>query len=102
MSQSICDKKYRTKLKIQVLEHYGNGKLACVKCGFLDIRALTIDHINGGGNAERKRLNRTGLRIYVWLKNQGFPSGYQTLCMNCQMIKKSQNGEYGKGSGTGA
>lgn len=28
---------------------------SCVKCSFLDSRALQIDHINGGGTQERKQ-----------------------------------------------
>ncbi|KKL06542.1 hypothetical protein LCGC14_2595010, partial [marine sediment metagenome] len=36
--------------KPYVLRYYGRGKLACVHCGFEDIRALTLDHINGGGS----------------------------------------------------
>src|SRR5690606_22318669 len=29
----------------------------CVKCGFSDIRALQIDHVNGGGTIERRKFN---------------------------------------------
>ena len=44
------------KTKREVLTHYGNGKYACVKCGFDDGRALSIDHINSGGRKERIKL----------------------------------------------
>lgn len=84
------------KTKTMVLTHYGNGKMACVKCGFEDIRALTIDHINGNGSAERK-IHYSGNRFYTYLKNHNFPSGYQTLCANCQKIKQVENKEWGKG-----
>ena len=76
------------ELKIKVLTHYGNGKCACVKCGFDDIRALSIDHIGGGGR-EHMRNAKIG-NMYLWLWKQNFPDGYQTLCMNCQFIKSSQ------------
>ena len=74
------------------LVHYGNGKCACVKCGFDDVRALSIDHIDGRGNHFRQQ-NPMGGQVYHWLKMQGYPTGYQTLCMNCQFIKRSDNKE---------
>ena len=77
-------------LRTEVLTHYGNGRCACVRCGFTDIRALSIDHINGGGAQDRKKVG-SGVRFYKWLKDMGYPQGYQTLCMNCQFIKKHWN-----------
>lgn len=84
----------QTKIKIDVLTHYGNGECKCVRCGFDDIRALSIDHINGNGTKERRRTGRGGKRFYRWLKNQGYLEGYQTLCMNCQFIKATKEAEY--------
>ena len=75
----------REKRKSLVLSHYGNGNLACVKCGFNDVRALSIDHINDNGTEHRKKI---GCNIYLWLITNEFPPGYQTLCMNCQFIKR--------------
>ncbi|KKN71801.1 hypothetical protein LCGC14_0416550, partial [marine sediment metagenome] len=76
------NRKRRQALKIEVLTHYSNGKCACVRCGFDDLMALSIDHIEGGGAKHRREIR--GLTIYYWLTLQGFPSGYQVLCMNCQ------------------
>lgn len=76
--------------KIEVLEYYSNGKLRCVKCGFTDIRALSIDHINGNGAQHRKIVGRN---VYNKLIQNDFPKGYQTLCMNCQFIKRDENKE---------
>lgn len=87
------NKEYSTKhlleLKIKVLTHYGNGKCACVRCGFNDLRALSIDHIYGGGNKHRKEINLGsggGLNFYKWLINNNYPEGFRTLCWNCQII----------------
>jgi hypothetical protein len=88
-------KKYRQSYKVDVLTHYGDGKLACVKCGFSDIRALSIDHINGGGNKHKKE-NGIKSNIYVWLKKNGYPKGFQTLCMSCQWEKRENNKELEK------
>ncbi len=77
---------YKQKLKVEVFTHYGKGKCACIQCGFTDLRALSIDHLNGGGNAQRRLIHAAN--FYVWLKNNDYPEGYQTLCMNCQWIKR--------------
>lgn len=80
-------------IKTQVLTHYGNGKLNCVKCGFSDIRALCLDHINGGGSKQRSNSFRGGYYKYYLLKTQIYPNGYQTLCMNCNYSKRITNNE---------
>ena len=80
------------ELKLQLLTHYGNGKCTCVVCGFDDIRALCIDHINNDGASHRKEINsKGGYRTYYWLKRHGLPSGYQTLCANCNSIKRAEH-----------
>lgn len=89
------DRDRHTRLKREVLTHYGNGKCACVRCGFEDIRALSIDHVNGGGAQHRRELGSKS--ILVWIRNNNYPDGYQTLCLNCQFIKIVENGERNKG-----
>ena len=78
------------KKKLNILSHYSNGIIKCAHCGFDDIRALSIDHIDGGGAPHRRM---TGNDIYGWLKRNGYPDGYQVLCMNCQLIKRQVNRE---------
>lgn len=86
-------KRGRAKVRLEILTHYGNGQVACVRCGFNDARALSIDHIKGGGNQHRNSVQRHGTAFYNWLRKLGFPEGYQTLCMNCQWIKRREEGE---------
>lgn len=62
----------------------------CIRCGFDDPRALQIDHINGGGNAERKRLGSGTTYHKHMLKDI---SKYQLLCANCNQIKKHDRSE---------
>ncbi len=85
----------RDKIKDEVLSHYSNSDYpVCIKCGFDDIRALSIDHINEDGSEQRKHLSAAkhgGARFYKWLKNNNYPDGYQTLCMNCQFIKRIEH-----------
>lgn len=79
-------------LKVEILTHYGNGRCSCVKCGYNNILALSIDHINGDGKQHRQ-MKGVGSKFYRWLKNNNFPMGFQTLCMNCQRIKMIENNE---------
>ncbi len=80
-------RKYRDLRKIEVLTHYGNGKCACVICGESRLACLSIDHIIGNGMAEKRKYGyKSGQGIYRWLKRNGYPVGYQTLCMNCQWV----------------
>ena len=81
------------RLKVEVLTHYSNSKLACVICGESRLACLSIDHINGGGSQHRRELKKRSQGFYRWLRNENYPEGYQTLCMNCQFIKKIENEE---------
>ena len=75
------------KLKNDVMDVLG-GK--CVRCGFLDRRALQVDHINGGGRAEYLK---TGSRNVYKKIRDGHTEGYQLLCSNCNWIKRHENRE---------
>lgn len=89
--------RYHREIKLKALRHYSkNGsEPVCKECGFSDIRALSIDHILGGGAQHRLKVGvKTGTHFYHWLKKQGYPEGYQVLCMNCQFIKRHTNKEW--------
>lgn len=78
-----------------VLELLG-GK--CKKCGFSDIRALQLDHINGGGNKEYKKLGNYAVYRRI-IKNFSFEKlHYQILCANCNWIKRYENKEIRNGN----
>ncbi len=76
-------------LKDKVFMAYGGWVCAC--CGETEKSFLTIDHINNDGYKLRKVQGHSS-DFYRWLKNHGFPSGYQVLCMNCQFGKRMNNG----------
>lgn len=74
-------RKSRRKLKIDTLRAYGGEHPKCKCCGEDNIWFLTIDHINGGGY---KHLKEIGLgNLYLWLKKNNYPTGFQVLCFNC-------------------
>lgn len=73
-------KKWNWDSKIKALNAYG-GK--CICCGITEPKFLALDHINGSGNQHRKTIgNKT---IYVWLRQNNYPKGFQVLCHNCNM-----------------
>lgn len=83
----------RQSLKHEVLAHYSGDPPKCQRCGFQDIRALSVGHIRGNGKKHRMQIGQ--LNLHEWLKRQGYPEGFQVLCMNCQWIKRVENNELG-------
>jgi hypothetical protein len=93
----IQGKIYRENVKLKILVYY--SKTDPPQCAdphhthdvpFTDIRALTIDHINGGGSEHRREMRKKGNTFYNWLKKNYYPNGYQCLCVNCQFIKEAE------------
>ncbi len=76
---------YYLKRKVFVLGHYGATPLRCACCGDSHIEFLTLDHVNNDGAAHRKEIGAG--QIYDWLIDNGFPAGFQVLCMNCNFAK---------------
>lgn len=79
------------KRRKELLEYFGNK---CVGCNFDDWRTLQVDHINGGGNKERKKFKNTWHYTKHLLKKENRHK-YQLLCANCNKIKQYENKEYG-------
>lgn len=61
----------------QAFSHYGDS---CACCGIADVALLCIDHIHRNGAAHRRTFSGDILR---WLKRNNYPSGFRTLCRNC-------------------
>ena len=63
----------------------------CKHCGYKDLRALCIDHISGGGTAERRKRGRISVQREIIRRVRSGDltvfSEYQLLCANCNMIK---------------
>ena len=81
----VSGKKSRLILRDKVFDAYGGYICAC--CGETEKAFLTIDHIDGGGHKHRTEIGPG--RMYYWLRDNNYPSGFQVLCMNCQWGKKN-------------
>lgn len=90
-----CDKKYSLEkykvkdLRIAIIDRLGRK---CVKCGFSDIRALQIDHKEGGGKKEINSFKGNYRNYYRMILGTNLER-FQILCANCNWIKRYENNE---------
>lgn len=72
---------YRVRLREQTLLAYG-GRCACSACAEIRLDRLTLDHVSGNGDQDRRggRLN-----FFAKLRKEGWPrqDGLRVLCYNC-------------------
>jgi len=106
-------REYWQALRREVMGAYGGSVCAC--CGETEEQFLTIDHVFNDGAKHRRQIgykdgNGKGSSSATlrWLKTHNYPSGFQVLCMNCNLGKqrnggicphKSQSNENGVNSG---
>jgi len=84
---------YSIKIRLTVLLYYSGYPPKCACCGETTLKFLGIDHINKNGKKHRREANIHGGRgLYVWLRKNHFPEGFQVLCHNCNFAK----GHYGR------
>ena len=80
-------KTFTQKAKLDVLTHYANGVPKCNCRSEAQIAFLTIDHIVPIRRKRDKDGNRNGVLHYAKLRMQGYPTGFQVLCFNCNCAK---------------
>ena len=69
---------------------------ACVQCGYdLDLRGLVLDHKEGDGHADRKKLGSKIFRYYVNNLKEA-EAKLQVLCATCNQIKAFENREHNR------
>ena len=85
----------RRRYRTDALLHYSNGTMQCACPGCTETRLefLTLDHIDGGGNKDRRRLTKSanrnpgGLAVYYDLRRRNYPTGFRVLCFNCNSAR---------------
>lgn len=81
-------RRWRQQLRLMAIEKLGR---VCRMCGFDDMRALQIDHVNGRGILDRKERKRDE---YYRLVVNDKTGKFQLLCANCNWIKRHENEEW--------
>lgn len=80
----------------QAIEHYSAPDPKCACCGEANPSFLTIDHENNDGAKLRmawgRRRDWGGHHLARMLRQKGWPSGYQILCMNCNLGRHKNGG----------
>ena len=91
----IARYEYYSRIKTEALAILGNK---CVRCGFDDLRALQIDHINEDGGEDRKHKTKKN-NAYLYRRIiKGDAADLQLLCANCNCIKAWESGSFHKTS----
>lgn len=88
----IAMRKQRLRRKMIIFRHY-SPELKCAICGFNDIKALQLDHINGGGLKHLRSIAGGSANFHNWIIQNNFPPILQILCANCNTIKRYENKE---------
>jgi hypothetical protein len=82
---------YRQLAKDAAFEAYGGYICRC--CGETHKLFLDLDHINNDGAKHRRDNNLTaGNQLYIWLRTNNYPPGFQVLCSNCNRGKFRNGG----------
>lgn len=81
---------YMQQIRIEVLKELGG---VCRICSFSDVRALQIDHVNGDGAEDRRKMRGRKYLLFVLDSVKNKENRYQLLCANCNWIKRVENEE---------
>lgn len=79
------------RMQDAAIKAYGGYRCAC--CGETQPMFICLDHVNNDGRAHRKEIGTLGgAKLYKWLRDNNYPSGFQVLCMNCNHGKYRNGG----------
>jgi hypothetical protein len=89
LRQALWRRQKIIKQRKEILQILGQK---CLECGYDDERALVIDHVNSGGSKERQSIGG-GYYSMILKKLKEGTREYQTLCCNCNQIKRLEKDE---------
>lgn len=97
-NRELClerQKKWRDRLREEVLLLVGGKNYKCENCGCDDKRLLEINHINGGGNKELQK-GKKSMRFYLSIaRKQRKTNDLNILCKVCNALYYLEK-KYGK------
>lgn len=87
--KSRCSNCYAKRDRISlVMDAFDALGWQCACCGEDDIRFLSLDHVQGGGNIHREESNLNNQQVYREARREGYPKDkWQILCMNCNTAR---------------
>ena len=86
------NRNYRYQMRLAIITKLG-GK--CARCRLVDARILQLDHKNGGGITEKRRLGFFAMnRKVLVMPLDECRVRYQLLCPNCNWIKRRERNEF--------
>src|SRR5271166_6393541 len=83
-------KDYRAAIRAEFIAAYG-GKCQCPGgCNVTEPAFLGLDHTFGGGSRHRRQTRTQGYKMYLLLREQGWPKDrYRLMCWNCNFSRSS-------------
>lgn len=83
---------YYYRLQNEAILAYGGYR--CRWCGIDEPFVLALDHVENNGREHREEIGTVGgHKLYKWLRDNGYPKGFQILCMNCNHSKYRNGGK---------
>lgn len=80
-----------SRRRLEALRHYSSTpEPSCACCGESTLAFMTFEHINGGGGQHRRETGGGG--FVSWLRVNGYPEGFEVLCMNCNHGRRVNKG----------
>jgi len=77
--------------RLEALRRYSSTpEPSCACCGEVMLAFLTFEHIGGGGGQHRRETGGGG--FLSWLRTNGYPPGFEVLCMNCNLGRRVNGG----------
>lgn len=91
-------REYNARIRQFIVDFFGGS---CMWCGYSDIRALQVDHINSDGAEDRRNGMNSKSAMYKFIRENADLSKqkYQLLCANCNSIKRVEKKEYARWTG---
>jgi len=98
IKRRICHREWSRRQRLEIIRLLGGqctNPYSQHKEPYIDVRALQIDHVNGGGRKEVKKFKNCTTSYYSFIlkKIKSGSKDYQLLCANCNWIKKYENNE---------
>jgi hypothetical protein len=79
--------------RIEIITKYSNGLMCCNQCGYSNVKALVLDHVNDDGYLFRMKNGGRPMSVFDQVeraesKGEQITERLQVLCANCNVLKE--------------